>query len=139
MENRPFDVKTISEKKGRGLIATRPIKKDTVIDIAHVLVLSDGEYQHLKHTLLDNYVFDWKEKDEDEVPLLTAVAMSYVEFMNHSYSPNCVYEKNYEEKWMKFYAIKDIEPGEELTVNYNRDPNDKSPVWFNVIEQSKKK
>ncbi len=138
MESRSFDIKVISEKKGRGLIATRHIKKDTVIDIAHVLILSDEEYRHLSNTLLDNYVFEWKEKEEDP-PLLTAVAMSYVEFMNHSYSPNCEYVKNYKEKWMKFFAIKDIEPGEELTVNYNRDPKDKSPVWFDVIEQTKPK
>ena len=33
-----------------------------------------------------------------------------------------------------FTALRAIEPGEEITVNYNGDPEDGSPVGFEVIE-----
>ena len=33
-----------------------------------------------------------------------------------------------------YTALRDIAPGEEITVNYNGDPSDRSPVGFDVIE-----
>ncbi|HWL25392.1 MAG TPA: SET domain-containing protein-lysine N-methyltransferase, partial [Ureibacillus sp.] len=33
-----------------------------------------------------------------------------------------------------FYAMRDIHEGEEILVNYNGDPEDQSPLWFEVIE-----
>ncbi len=31
-----------------------------------------------------------------------------------------------------FTALRDIAPGEEITVNYNGSPEDQSAVWFEV-------
>jgi SET domain-containing protein len=31
-------------------------------------------------------------------------------------------------------AVRDIEAGEELTINYNATWNDESKVWFDVVE-----
>ena len=33
-----------------------------------------------------------------------------------------------------FTALRDIEPGEEITVNYNGKPKSRSAVWFEVVE-----
>ena len=33
-----------------------------------------------------------------------------------------------------FMAIRDIAHGEEIVVNYNGEPGDKTPVWFKVLE-----
>jgi len=35
-----FEIKFISPKKGKGLIATQHIKKKMLIDIAHVVIVS---------------------------------------------------------------------------------------------------
>ena len=34
---------------------------------------------------------------------------------------------------VQFKALRDIAAGEEITVNYNREPQDRSPVWFEVL------
>jgi len=38
-----------------------------------------------------------------------------------------------EEMVVEFKALRDIQAEEEITVNYNRDPQDGSPVWFEVL------
>jgi SET domain-containing protein len=32
-------------------------------------------------------------------------------------------------------TVRDIEAGEEITINYNGDWNDPKPVWFEVIDE----
>jgi SET domain-containing protein len=36
-------------------------------------------------------------------------------------------------KAIEFSAIRDIQKGEEITMNYNGLPEDKTPVWFDVV------
>ena len=31
---------------------------------------------------------------------------------------------------MEVIAIRDIQPGEEITINYNGDPESQDPLWF---------
>ena len=45
--------------------------------------------------------------------------------------PNAVYNKD-EEMVVQFKALRDI-AADEITVNYNREPQDRSPVWFEVL------
>ena len=49
---------------------------------------------------------------------------------NHSYQPNARYEPDFDLNIMEFIAIRDIVAGEEITTNYNYDPEDDSPVWW---------
>jgi len=42
------------------------------------------------------------------------------------------YVYNNRNRIIKFVAIRDIDTGEEFTVNYNGNIHDKSPVWFDV-------
>ena len=63
-----------------------------------------------------------------------ALALGYGSLYNHSYTPNARYFTNIENQSIDFYARKDIREGEEIMVNYNGDPEDQSPLWFEVIE-----
>ncbi len=36
---------------------------------------------------------------------------------------------------MKLIAYRDIEAGEEITVNYNGSPDNQSPIWFDTVEE----
>jgi len=36
---------------------------------------------------------------------------------------------------MKYIALRNIKPGEEITINYNWDPKDKTPVGFKIVKQ----
>jgi SET domain-containing protein len=53
---------------------------------------------------------------------------------NHSFNPNAEYLRRTSDKVMDYVAIKDIEAGEEITINYNGITKSMDPVWFDVVE-----
>jgi SET domain-containing protein len=113
-------------KYGRGIFANRNIKKGEFIEEAPVIVILKNEWKLMKKNILANYVFRWGEDK--------AVALGYGSLYNHSYTPNARYHTNIENRSIDFYAREDISEKEEITVNYNGDPEDQSPLWFDVIE-----
>jgi SET domain-containing protein len=58
------------------------------------------------------------------------MAMGYVPVYNHASPSNCEYEMDYDEDSITVTAVRDIEAGEELFINYNGDWDDTRPVWF---------
>ena len=116
-------------KYGRGLFSTRTIKKGELIEISPVLISHENEWKHLKKTILFNYCFTWGDNYEH-----TAIALGYGSLFNHSYTPNAMFTYNIDNLSIDFYAIADIDTGQEITINYNEDSEDKSPLWFDVIE-----
>ena len=118
-------------KKGKGLFAKKKIRRRTKVEIAHVLLLPNKEYELIQDTVIYNYIFEWDDpKFNGEYQ--AAIALNNCQFINHSYEPNLKYEYDYENQLIKYYAIRDIEKGEELTVNYNGILDDRNPVWFEV-------
>lgn len=126
-----IEVKYISEKKGRGAFAKKPIKKGTIIDVAYVVPIPNRDYKKIYKTILYNYCYVW-EDPEHKPEFRNAITLSVSQFINHSYEPNVKYLYDYEFKAIEFSAIKDIAKGEELLVNYNALVDDKSPMWFEV-------
>lgn len=114
-------------KYGRGMFATRDIHKGELIHEAPVIVSPSEEYKYLKKTIMMEYVF-WWGKDNDEC----ALALGYGSLFNHSYTPNALYKLNLRNKTIDFYAHTIIKAGEEILINYNGDPNDDDPLWFDV-------
>src|SRR4051794_25229675 len=113
--------------KGRGVFARRVIKKGEEIERVPVLVMPVKEVQNgLDWTTLGTYCFLW-EKGK------VAVALGYGSLYNHSYRPNARYD-DLGRQTKVFSALRDIGAGEEITVNYNGDPADRSSVGFDVIE-----
>lgn len=122
---RPIIMKNTG-KYGRGIFARRDIKKGEFIEEAPVIVIPKNEWKLMKKNILSNYVFRWGEDK--------AVALGYGSLYNHSYTPNARYHTNIENNSIDFYARQDISDEEEITVNYNGDPEDQSPLWFKVIK-----
>jgi SET domain-containing protein len=114
-----------SPKRGRGVFATDDIKKGTVLEISPVIVLTATERKIVEKTKLFDYLFEWGKNKK-----MACVALGYVSIYNHEYESNCEYEMNFEERTMTIKTVKAIKKGEELSVNYNAEPNDKTKVWF---------
>jgi uncharacterized protein len=113
--------------KGRGVFARRRIRKGEVIERVPMLVLTGKEFEEdLCGTTMANYCFAW---GRDQV----ALALGYGSIYNHSYSPNARYD-DVGPRTKVFSALRVIEPGEEITVNYNGKPRSRSAVWFDIIE-----
>lgn len=113
--------------KGRGVRAGRAITCGEVIESASVVVLSAQEWELVEQTVLGQFAFRW-----DEAEGSVAIALGQGSFLNHSYAPNVASDKDVRGRRIVFSAVRDISPGEELTINYNGDLESRDPVGFEV-------
>ncbi|MEO8719788.1 MAG: SET domain-containing protein [Ginsengibacter sp.] len=114
-----------TDTKGRGVFTETCIDKDTIIEESPVIVMSAEERIILDKTLLHDYIFIWGSLEDR-----CCMALGYVAVYNHSYESNCEYFMDFDNEIMQIKTIRKIDAGEELTVNYNGDWNNKKPVWF---------
>ncbi len=114
-----------SPERGRGVFATQDIETGTIVEISPVLVLDPEERTKVEQTLLFDYIFEWGDDLKS-----ACVALGYLSVYNHSYTANCVYEMDFEHELMQIKTVKPIKAGEELFINYNADPDDAKPIWF---------
>lgn len=108
---------------GRGIFAEDNIKKDEVIEVCPVISLDKEDTKEIDKTLLFDYYFAWREGG-------SAIALGKASLYNHSYTPNAVYKKDFQNDTLTFVALRDVKEGEEILSNYNRDPNCREEVWF---------
>ncbi len=113
--------------KGRGVVAGRRFTKDELIERDTVIVVPRQDWELVQQTVLSEYCFFWHDGDED-----VAVALGHGSLLNHSYSPNALCVKHLRKKVIDFVALRDIERGEEVTINYHGDPDAQDPVGFEV-------
>jgi uncharacterized protein len=111
--------------KGRGVFARRAIRKGEVFETCPVLVLPAGSIEDFSAGL-GPYVFLWGEGK-------LALALGHGSLYNHSYRPNARYS-DVGPQSKAFTALRDIAPGEEITVNYNGELGRRKKVWFDVLE-----
>ncbi len=117
-----------TEKKGRGVYTDAFLPQDTTLEIAPVIVMSAADRLLLDKTLLHDYIFEW----QPDGAAMCCMALGWVPMYNHSYQSNCEYFMNYEEETISIKTVREIEPGEELTINYNGDWDNDQKVWFDV-------
>ncbi len=107
--------------KGRGVIARKLIPKGTVFEKAPVLLV---EWTTINTSVLADYAYVW-EGDT------AAIALGCGSLYNHSFKPNARYD-DIGKATKHFTALRDIPAGEEVTINYNGEPNRRKPVGFDV-------
>ena len=96
---------------GRGVFATRAFAANEALEHCPTLELPGDEVVGQ----LGDYVFGSNE-NEDDVILLLGYGMLY----NHSAAPNVEYVQE-EPRVIKFVAIRPVEPGDELTIDYGEE------------------
>ena len=115
-------------QRGRGVFTCEFISAGTILEISPVIVMKKEERIILDQTRLHDYIFEWGA-DQSEF----CMALGYVPIYNHSRLSNCEYEMDYATETISIKAMRDIEAGEELFINYNGDWNDQRPVWFEEV------
>ena len=121
----PCLVIALTEDMGRGVFTSENLAKDTIVEIAPVLVMSKDERRLLDQTLLHDYIFEWGHDNKQ-----CCMALGYVPLYNHSYKSNCEYEMDFDERIIRIKTVRFIKKGEELFINYNGDWDDGKPLWF---------
>jgi hypothetical protein len=101
--------------RGRGVFAQRRIAAEEVVEESPV-VLIESPFRDFPAEI-KRLVFSWGKLCNNGSAY--AVALGYGSMYNHDNPANMRYQADPVKLVMRFIAVRDIESGEELTVNYN--------------------
>ena len=104
-----------SSGKGLGMFCTKPILSGEIIEECHVLKVPFKDSKGRE--VLPNYRFKWPMKN----PVEFVIPVGYGCCYNHSKENNAYWREHPKHKAFQFYAVKDIEPGEEILIYYGND------------------
>ncbi|MBL7794365.1 MAG: SET domain-containing protein-lysine N-methyltransferase [Saprospiraceae bacterium] len=116
-----------SPKAGRGVFTSAPIEPDDVIEICPVIIVPEKDVPLIHQTYLHDYYFLWENKQ-------CAIALGYGSLYNHSPLPNAEYYMDYDNQAISVYCIRPIQPGEEITISYTDEGDERTKLWFDVQE-----
>ncbi len=124
----PFDIEVKSTaKKGRGVFALRNFAEGEIVESCPVITFTPKERKNLEKTLLNYYIYPWRSTRG------ASLVFGYGSIYNHSFDPNADWKQNFKTNSMVYKAIKPIKKGEEITINYNGEPDEQTPIdWFEV-------
>ena len=118
-----------TKKYGRGVYCGLPFRKNELIEECEILALSHKDTITLQNTDLKYYTFKYDESRD-------CLVLGVGEIFNHSDQPNVGYklhslsDKEGSRKVMYFYALKDIDEGEQLMIDYTQDVKDTIPEEY---------
>lgn len=116
---------------GLGVFAREDILEGEVIEESPILIIPDEQLSSLVKTELINYFFAWGVGFKEG-----AIVWGYGSLFNHTYNdPNAKYIKDQVNNLVRFVAIKKIKKEEEILINYNGHPDDKTKLWFEAREK----
>ena len=116
-----------SSLHGRGVFTSTPIPRGKIIELAPLIVLNEQDSDLIKGSSLYTYYFLHGRRAE-----ICVVGLGFASLYNHHYPANAKYTFRLSKNRMEFSAFRDIQAGEEITINYNGTPDDPSPVEFSV-------
>jgi SET domain-containing protein len=105
--------------KGRGVFATKAIKKGEIVEVAPAVPMAKKDVPEGDPP--DGYVLDWDEKNNKR---RYALVLGYIMLYNHSDTPNMSMDCDLREKTYTATAIRNIKAGDELTWDYGVE------LWF---------
>jgi hypothetical protein len=120
----PFLYIKTTKGRGRGIFTAQEIPAGSHIESCPVLVLSEEDTALIHQTRLHDYYFLWGDDGE------SAIALGYGSLYNHSSKPSADYEMDYEMATLEIIALRDIQPGEEITINYTDGEFHQTELWF---------
>jgi len=112
MEKLPKSMACLEFRRQK-VLAARSIKKGEVLECSPVIPVSAGEWASVSQTVLRYYCYAWGEDNKG-----AAIALGYGSLFNCSAErPTAYYVNHFEDLVIEFFAARDLEQGEEITVN----------------------
>lgn len=114
--------------RGRGVLADGDIAAGQLIERSPVLVIPATDRDAVDRTIIFTYVFMWEHNTTEEDLYShtgrSAIALGFTSLLNHSYTPNCEFIRHIDDFVIDLVALRDIQEGEELTIDYQM------TLWF---------
>ena len=111
--------------KGRGVFTLKDFRTGDIIEIAPTLRLTPTERKHCAKTIINYYMYPWRSTRS------ATIVLGFGSIYNHSFQPNADWKQDFRSRSMVYRALRPIKKGEEITVNYNGEPDDMTPVdWM---------
>jgi len=135
----PFEVRQMKDDKGRGVFATKPIFRGEIVWDHHYYAEFENETiwtEFVSHIASFNYelacdILQWAYVDEDTDSHYVAIDLDEGSMVNHrEVGNNLGLPPEIEEEYFGEYALRDIEVGEELTVDYTSFYKFGKLLWF---------
>jgi len=99
---------------GQGVFAAVPIRKGEVIERCPYIVIDDDDLQD--ENRLNDYLFTSPDVKTDYL-----VVMGFGMMYNHSSDANSEWEIDDDNRFVRFSAVRDIAPGEEIFQDYGEE------------------
>jgi SET domain-containing protein len=116
----PEKVKVIDVKgKGRGVVATKNIKKEEIFEFCPVVFISKKEKVFFeKESSVIKFYYLWQPEIKKY-----CIMLGYGSLYNHSKNPNAEIDYNTKDpkNFLFFRALKNIKKGEEIVYDYQFD------------------
>jgi len=108
------------QKKGRALITTQLIKKNSIIETSPAITFPSHVEPLIKDTIIYEYAFVDPKSYNRATESRGYMAFGLATLCNHSAQPNAKVEWTEDEigLWAKLIAIDHIQPNEEITIYY---------------------
>ncbi|MBK6992729.1 MAG: SET domain-containing protein-lysine N-methyltransferase [Chitinophagaceae bacterium] len=110
---------------GLGVFSKFSIPKSTLIETAPFIAGSAADYAMLSQTILHDYYFMVADK---KAPV--AIGLGFSSWYNHCCPANAVYSIHKKKMIIEIKAVRNIEAGEEITINYHGAFNNTTAIEF---------
>ncbi len=124
MSRLPFIYVRETAEKGRGVFTAQEIPAGSPIESCPVIVLSLEDTKQVHKTSLHDYYFLWGTDGQ------SAIALGFGSIYNHASDANADYEMDLENTSIDIVALRNIAPGEEITLNYMEGGQQRTELWF---------
>jgi len=115
-----------TEDRGRGVFTSEELSVDDIVEVCPIIIIPEKDFAKIHESVLHDYYFNWETEDQK----LLAIALGYGSLYNHSSEPNLTFILDFDQNQIVFKALKEIESGDELLINYEEGLKGKSVLWF---------
>ena len=114
-------------EKGRSIFTAEYIAVNDTIEICPLILIPEKEKSTIHNTVLPDYYFVWPGGG-------LVIALGFGSIYNHSELPNAEVVFDIDGKEIIIRCIKQINPGEEILIEYTGGTKDVD-LWFEVIKE----
>lgn len=103
-----------TRKFGRGLFTDSFLKEKAFLEKSPLIIISKKDKSKIESTQLSSYVYEFEDG--------LAIALGLGSLFNHSNTPNVGWKILKNEKAVMFWTLREIQPGEQLFIDYGYNP-----------------